>query len=577
MISSRSLAPLVALALVCSLRLMSLGRDLWEWDEILFVDAVQHGIDVRVNRPHPPGYPAFVSLSQLATRSGMSPFEASRSAGVAGGILSVIGVYCLALTLGTSRAGSLFAAVAYALLPAVWLHGVRPLSDPPGAAAFLFSMTCFLRSMKGGRVTDLALGFALLAVGCGLRPQTAILLVPLASMSLLEAVRRRGPRSLVAPIFIFAVLSFLLYWPVLQGSGGLHGYIQAITSQGRFLLAEDSPGLGVLSPRVWKRWLFDPFGSGLVALGYWGASILAFFRSPRELRFPLLAAFGPTAVLSVLFLGSHVAPRYAIGLLAAPCILTGMALDGVTPRPSRQWWAATAATWLLAASASISVPGVMEVHDKSSPSVALVEALEADPRFAGRPVVVDEPLELHASRSALRTRLTVIHEWVPLAPERDALLAFADYRPIGLQPARVFAFNAAGLARFSRGRYIETSIYDGREGAAIHIPEVTGPGAWNERGQIARLRSGSTFTLRSPEGRAQIAFKVEAERRASVSLATPTESRTLEFAPGSVPMEFTASPDPATSISLRMSVLTGQVSLTQWRITHSRTGVTAGK
>ena len=59
-----------ALAIVVVLRLLTLARDTWEWDELLFLWAARDGVDVRVNHPHPP-----------ATRSSSFPPASSSCSG----------------------------------------------------------------------------------------------------------------------------------------------------------------------------------------------------------------------------------------------------------------------------------------------------------------------------------------------------------------------------------------------------------------------------------------------------------------------------------------------------------------
>ncbi|MCE7960159.1 MAG: hypothetical protein DYH06_19810, partial [Acidobacteria bacterium ACB2] len=54
----------LAFALLALLRALTLASDPWEWDEVLFVQAVEGGFDVRVNRPHPPGYPLYVEAAR---------------------------------------------------------------------------------------------------------------------------------------------------------------------------------------------------------------------------------------------------------------------------------------------------------------------------------------------------------------------------------------------------------------------------------------------------------------------------------------------------------------------------------
>jgi len=176
-------SPLVGAAFVvlALLRLATLAPDPWEWDEVLFTEGVRDGLDVRVSHPHAPGYPVFIRLGQGIRALGVEPFRATVLAGALGAYLSVLALYLLLRELGSRREWALVGALFYALTPSVWLHGVRPLSDGPGAAAALFAAVFLVRAFAGKGRLSLLWAAAFTALAAGVRPQVGLALLPAAA------------------------------------------------------------------------------------------------------------------------------------------------------------------------------------------------------------------------------------------------------------------------------------------------------------------------------------------------------------------------------------------------------------
>src|SRR5687768_5275029 len=61
----RSPLALLGLAAVAAARLLTLPASIWEYDEVLFVRAVE-SFEPLAHRPHPPGYPLLVGLGKVA-------------------------------------------------------------------------------------------------------------------------------------------------------------------------------------------------------------------------------------------------------------------------------------------------------------------------------------------------------------------------------------------------------------------------------------------------------------------------------------------------------------------------------
>lgn len=118
-----------AFAVLALLRLATLAPDPWEWDEVLFMEGVRDGLDVRVNHPHAPGYPVFIRLGQGIRALGVEPFRATA---LAAGVRPQVGL---------------------ALLPALeWLRaaeaGESPRLLPPCSSSRRSRLSARLRSWR---------------------------------------------------------------------------------------------------------------------------------------------------------------------------------------------------------------------------------------------------------------------------------------------------------------------------------------------------------------------------------------------------------------------------------------------
>ncbi len=460
--ASRRERALVAAAFVvlALLRLATLAPDTWEWDEVLFMEGVRDGLDVRVNHPHAPGYPVFIRLGQGIRALGVEPFRATALAGALGGYLSVLALYFLLRELGSRRAWALAGALFYALTPSVWLHGVRPLSDGSGAAAALFASVFLVRAIagKGGRNLVVAAAFTVLAAG--VRPQVGLALLPAAAVAAALVFRReRHAKPLVLAVLAGVLLSAAIWIPVFRSSGGLTVWKQRLDEQMKYVTEFDSPKLpDVVRPLFWKRWWLHPVGHGklaaaFLALGLAGAAL------ERRKAGLILLVFVPVTALTLGVLSTDSAPRYVLAFWAAPCALAAFALEWASRRSGGEIAAPAVAVLLLAAFAWLGAPAVAEVASRPSPSVAVMRVLKSE-GFAARDVFVTQPLRAHASEF-FGGGVSVVDELVPLriprgpsssAPTRRRLVS----RPNAPSPSTIptsRTSRAAGTSapRSSRG------------------------------------------------------------------------------------------------------------------------------
>lgn len=454
------------LVAVAALRLLTLARDTWEWDELLFVAAARDGIDVRLNHPHPPGYPLFVLPSRLLVLAGLEPFTATLAVAVVAGLVAVGLLVLLARELGAGRKEALWAALLWALVPAVWLHSVRPLSDSLGAAAFFLAVLLLLLSERlpsGGRLVAAAIAAGACAA---VRPQVAVALLPLALLAAWATAR--GPGGIRRVVFAAgAGLGTVVaaYAPVVAASGGIRKYLAAARAIAEWVREFDTPPLSALaSTDHWARWLVDPFGGPLPAALAWAAAAVGLALVPRAAR-RLSVAFVPLLLLSVGTLNPQTAPRYALPLLAAAPLAAALGLTALRAR--RPLPAAVGATALLGLVALPAVPAIVEVASHPSPPVAAMAALRTEANLVGRPLLLDPGLFLH------RAELGPVVPWQeagrgrPIVVPPGVLVVTHDGGPSRLRPLFISRFESDVLRRISRGRYLSVTIWESTAAPAL--------------------------------------------------------------------------------------------------------------
>jgi hypothetical protein len=557
------LAVVAAFGVLALLRLATLAPDPWEWDEVLFMEGVRDGLDVRVNHPHAPGYPVFVRLGQGIRALGVEPLRATALAGAAGAYLSVLALYFLLRELGSRRAWALVGSLFYALTPSVWLHGVRPLSDGPGAAAALFAAVFLVRAIAGRGRHALAWAAVSTALAAGVRPQVGLALLPAAAVAAVLVFRReRSSRPLLLAVAAGVVLSAAVWIPVFRSSGGFPVWKQRLDAQVRYVTTYDSPKLrDVVQPPFWKRWWLDPIGHGKLAgafllLGLAGALL------ERRKAGAIFLVFVPVTFLTLGVLSVDSAPRYALAFWAAPCALAVFALERFSASRLGAFAAPAAGVAILGAFAALGAPAILEVATKTSPSVAAMRAL----REAGVPaddVFATEPLRAHLDEYFRGGH--VVSERVPVAiPSRGAFVGAED-RPFGVFPQRVFTLDHPRLVHVTRARYLRTEIFEGRAGAGVFVPSVTPPG-WQLEGRV-ELPEGTTLSVKSATP-ADIAFEGTAgDSGAEVEIRTSSGTQRIDLAARrGGPIFFSSVPD-ASQVLFAVVARRGRAVLDDFRIT----------
>ncbi|MFH0810330.1 MAG: glycosyltransferase family 39 protein [Pseudomonadota bacterium] len=215
---------LVLALLVVPTRFSVAGEYLTTWDAVQYALAVEH-FDVGLHQPHPPGYILLVGLLRVANLA-LADARLSMLA-----VNTLFGATAVGLTylLGASLFGRVAALTASLLLlssPIMWYCGAtyEPYVALAGISA-LVAYFCY-QAVSGNR-RFMAAATASLALGGGVRPDSALFLFPLWLLSLVYAASRMPQgrmRFLGGQVSLLVLLTLSWYLPLLYLTGGYHAY-----------------------------------------------------------------------------------------------------------------------------------------------------------------------------------------------------------------------------------------------------------------------------------------------------------------------------------------------------------------
>lgn len=294
----------------------------WEFDEILYMQGVQH-YDPVAHHPPPPGYPLFMLGGKIARIFAGNPFHAL----VALNFLATIAGFAL-LALAFSRlADDVPSGVAGALLfyfsPAMLVHSTLALSDP-GALALL-AATLYVASAAGTAAAPLG-AFAALAIGW--RPQLAIFVVPLL-FARVVTMREWRKRGMAVGVFTIVCLAWLV--PLAVSVGGVDQLVRFEASQAGYLAEHDADvsRSGWTAPMIALRFIAHPWGTKVMSIP---VLLLAVAGAARLIR-RRDRRFLPLAIASLLYLAFALrfmdpadGVRYALPFVLGTAFFAGVGL-----------------------------------------------------------------------------------------------------------------------------------------------------------------------------------------------------------------------------------------------------------
>lgn len=332
---------LLGLAAVAAVRLLTLPRSLWEWDEVLFVRGIAH-FDPLHHSPHPPGYPLLIGLGKVMAWITGDAFTALVALSV---ISSCVGFVALATAFRSFAGGGetgerigVIGALLFHFSPAMLVYGPLALSDPPALMFLALALAAAGRLIEARERTlpAAALGvFASAAIGC--RPQLALAVLPMVAVALTLAGRRK---AWGVALGAFTAVSLAWFVPLLLAVGGPSGFLPFLSKQaGAVAKYDTNASRAAMSwAGVAKRFLAHPWGDRwlsfpILALAATGAAVAAARRFRTALPLAVLTGIELTFALSVM--NAQDAVRYALPGMLGIAFAAGVAMDSLARRLRR--------------------------------------------------------------------------------------------------------------------------------------------------------------------------------------------------------------------------------------------------
>jgi hypothetical protein len=479
-------------------RLLSLPRTPWDWDELLFMHAVNR-YNVALHNPHPPGFPLYIFAAKIIRKLGFGNFHALQAMSVAAGMLIVPAMFFLCRALKMRFSTSISAALILAFFPNVWFYGGAALSDVPSMVLVIVAVALLLRG-------NLLLGAVVLGVAAGFRPQNLVI----GFAPLLLAAWREKRRAVVAAAILAVIVG------VSYGSAawltGLSAYRTAVREHSAYINAVDSFRATRRLP-LWR--LFDdffiqpyhaPWINALVTL-FAAVSVVASAVLRRRHVILALAAFGPFCLMALLFLDHFSVSRFSIGY--APLIAL-LAADGIFLLARRI--EPVAAAVLVVMMIVWTWPALAAVRHTIAPPVAAVDWIRnhVDPRSAV--IYVDEGVIPYANWYLPEYRRTNLYDSTPPALWRQQPGLYVREGASNTSGAQNFIRPQGRLWDLVRQRYFEASV------SPIAERVVFGEG-WHEeeseRGEVWRWMAGRSVAQLPP---------LAGDARLTLTLYVPTDA-----------------------------------------------------
>jgi hypothetical protein len=387
----------VAIALT---RFPALSLTVHDWDEMLFAAGVPD-YDVKVQHPHPPGYPLFIAAAKIARLFTDTDFHAVQAVATLASMLIFPAAFLLARELRFRTSYAFGAAAMTAFLPSIWYHGGTGLSDVPGLTLILFACALLLRGGRSGRAY--LAGALLTAIACGIRGQLLLVAAPPA---LLGAFALRRWTTFFTSWVAAAAVVFLTYLGAAYFSSDFPtGYLEQVRYINQHLHDTDSyhnpyrTPLRELAPRVF---LF-PQGGGRARFAVVALAAVALIDALLRRRVNiavLLAMFLPMAVFTWLMFDMSALARYAVAYLPLHAFLAVAGAEAIAQLvPSRArvplflvlsgfvTWSLVKWTW----------PALRFARTEPSPGVAAFQWIRANVPKTGPRILVQVNLSYHAA------------------------------------------------------------------------------------------------------------------------------------------------------------------------------------
>ena len=490
-------------------RLMALSKTLWDWDEAQFALAVVE-YDAAGHRPHPPGFPLFILLANVARLFTSSDFRALQAVTVIAAMTLFPLFFFLCRELGFSFPVAWGGSLLAVFLPNVWFYGGTAFSDIPSLALTVAACAFLLRGARERR--SLLAGAVLLGLAAAMRPQALLIGAAPALLAVWKQRRHRGTvvgamaigAAVVASFYAGAILASSSYDEYMATARKLRDYLRSVDS----FLTPTRPPLTVLFEFFFLRTIPGEIYARIVIYAAAAGAIITSIRRDGR-AWLLILIFLPFQIFAWLMLDFHSVSRYGVTYAPMYAILAAAAFIGAFAwMPGAGRWAGSLLVLVLtAALIRWTIPALTEVRRNPSPPVRMMEwvAREVPPSST---VFVEGSLMPFATY-LIGDRHTVLvdrpQDLGPAVQPSDAILVTETATPI--MNATRFVRERGRVFDVVRRRYFETAILPANAWAKFsdgwYPEEWQGADVWLWMG-------GRSVTLLPPlNGPATLTLKLE--------------------------------------------------------------------
>lgn len=455
----RSPLLLIAFAIILITRIAALPHGPWEFDEPLFLGALEHYQPTQ-HYPPPPGYPLLVLTGQAVDAIDGELFVTLAAINF---MASLIGFVMLALAF-RNISGNLAAGVSGALLfylsPGALVHLSLTISDPGALALFATALYCATRALSQESVRWVVLFSISAAATVGWRPQFSVIVLPLFFVTLMLL---RSWRARFIALGTFTIVCILWLIPLAMSVGGLEKLYAFETRQAEYLSAHDADqSRGNWSmPRIVARFIAHPWGPKMLALpilAFAAAGLWRLGRTRTRLLLPLAIAAGVYILFALAVMDPADGVRYTLPFTLFVALLAATGIWWAAERTSqRRAMAAVIGAYALASIAYVA-PLLVERRSGPSPPMQAVAYAKTFPSDAV--VLYDLPLWPHVRYYLGRFRPQRIDRALTEFVDRPdvPLYLFADGYS-GLPGAKVFRWTATdAYSKLTRNHYRVVSV-----------------------------------------------------------------------------------------------------------------------
>ena len=471
---------------------MAVSRTLWDWDEAQFALAIIE-YDAAGHRPHPPGFPLFLALANLARVVMPTDFRALQlvTTLAAMALFPVFFFLCreLRFTFPTAWSGSLLAS----FLPNVWFYGGTGFSDIPSLALTIGACATLLRGARERRA--LIVGAALLALAAAIRPQAILIGAAPALLAVWNQRRRRA--TVIEAMFIGASILAIAYGGAILASSSYGEYMATARKLREYLRSVDSflspgrPPLEVLFEFFFLRSIPGGIYARILVSAAAAGAVIATIRRDGQVWL-LVLIFLPFQIFAWLMLDYHSVSRYGVTYAPMYAILAAAAAVGAfawVPGFGR-WGGAATVVLFTAGLARWSIPALSEVRRNPAPPVQAMEWIrETTPESA---VVYVHGSMMPFATYFIGDRKTFLVEHPRdlgnVVQAGDAIVVTET--PLPLMSAKKFVRGRGVIFDIARRRYFETTIAPAAAWAQFadgwHPEEWHGGDVWLWMGERSR-------------------------------------------------------------------------------------------